>query len=539
MNKFLAIDFGTTYCRAAYITDGRPPVPVTVPNRYSQSKLPALIQLTSKQEEFRDMGESGPGLPWSFSSIKQKIGFEETVSIGNRKRKVINMATDIFRAIKEDAENHTDEVFLDAVITVPSCFPEKQRAAIKSSAEKSGFHTVRLLDESLAAVLAGGMDLDGKGVLVYALGAGVFTASVYKTDNGVPKPMWHEGDRELGGNTFDELIAGYLIAKIIELSGDHTVLPENISRQKLKNASERLKIELSESSSATADLSSIYQAGAAGNDQKNMEIVLSRYEFEGMINQHLKNTVSHAKKALQKSEIGMEDIGTILIVGGSTKIPLVSKMLKKELGMTINELSESDIAIGAAIYSSQVPDQKKRTRAEDNEDLDNEPEEKDDDNEQGIRTAQKSESTWLEDYSPVLAQLYWQKGEYDRAVDTLESLLNDLPFFISNLCYQRGKILLDDHDIDQAMHYLEKAITYNGRDRHIRNSYHQACRFKGNEFFERGAFLEAKSIVRKGLKYNPKCEGCTDFLEKIEAYIEKRYPGMRNSPGSRKKKKRR
>ena len=307
-------------------------------------------------------------------------------------------------------------------------------------------------------------------------------------------------------------------------------MSNNINKQKVKNTAEKIKIGLSESDSVTSYINSKFLISPPSNNHDSLEIALSRSEFEAMIREYIENTLSHTKKALQKSEIGIKDIGTILLVGGSTKIPLVERMVKEEIGKDIITLSDNDIAIGAAIYIKQFPSLMKQTKVV---------HDKDDESLMKIKTVQAKETVWLQDCSSALAQSFWQKGEHYKAIDTLCNLLKELPSFIANLCYQKGKVLLDTNNIDEAMYYLEKALAHNNRDKYMKNAFHQACNKKGRILEGDGKYPEARSMIRMGLKYNPKCEGCGKLLERIETALKKQgYSGMRNSVGSRKKKKR-
>ena len=187
MATVLGIDFGSSLCRTAVFRDGHVE---SFPNRFSERKLPAMIE-----------GTDGAV---SFSSIKQNLGFSETAP----------PASELFRAIRQDAKEATGEEIDAAVVTVPACFTERQRAALREAAEEGGFAAVRLLDESMAALLATGIKPDTKTVLVYALGAGVFSASVFQVGGGSPRALWHEGNRHLGGNNFDAAIVSFLLARL-------------------------------------------------------------------------------------------------------------------------------------------------------------------------------------------------------------------------------------------------------------------------------------------------------------------------------------
>jgi molecular chaperone DnaK (HSP70) len=206
MDNFISVDFGTTACRTAYDKDGSFEL---FPNRYSDGRVPLLIERLKE-----------PGVSFNFSSIKQKIGLEEEVAIDGKKSRIIDLAADMFRGIRDDAKTNSGEALDNVVVTVPAGFSEKQRAAMRTAAEKAGFTFVKLLDESAALILGAGIKDEGKLFLVYSLGGGIFTVSVFRILNGLPKALCHEGDRHLGGYNFD----ASLIHHLLRSSGSSNVL---------------------------------------------------------------------------------------------------------------------------------------------------------------------------------------------------------------------------------------------------------------------------------------------------------------------------
>lgn len=528
MSNVIGIDFGTSSCRAAHMKGESP---VIIPNRFSDGKMPFIVEIPKTKPI------------WSFSSIKQKIGFEEVVSIGGEKKLIIDLASNIFSAIKEDVGRYVGKDFYGTVVTVPSCFAEKQRAAIKTAAEKGGFEAVRLVDESIAAVLASGIKEDERNILVYALGGGVFTASIFKINSGIPQPLWHEGNRKLGGNDFDASIVTHTIGKINFYLDSVAFRPGSIpvqKLQKLKFHAEQAKIWLSEEVAVEigTSLKDFIALEDSNNVQHELKLTLTRSEFERIVSQYIETTITLTKKATKRAGLAKEDIGTILLVGGSTRIPLVEKMIREEFGDEIIKAPNELVVTGAAMYGSQIP---KATMKKDKQ-----LQQKEEASDIGAETPPSMESirngdmSWLKEFSPYFidAQLLWQSGKQDNAIETLENMLKELPKFIANLYCNRGEMLLDTDNIDKAILYLEKGLIHNKTDKSIKVAFHKACNLKGAKLANKGSLLKARSIIKKGLKCNPDCTGCRCLLLNIEDALKKqRRSGKSLRRGFRQKKK--
>jgi molecular chaperone DnaK (HSP70) len=540
MIDLISIDFGVQKCRIACM-DGDSPV--IIPNKFSDSGMPLIVEYSGKS--YSRLWEKRPvrSSPWSFSSVKQKIGFDGPIVLNGKRYESMDLAASIFSSIKEDAEKYLGRNIHRAVITVPSCFTDKQRVAIKTSAEKSGFDVIRLLDESIAVVLAlyTKEEEDYKNI-IYALGGGVFTVSAIKVNNGIPQSLWHEGKIQLGGNEFDASIISYILDRF-PLQSDSVARKINHAFiKRLKIHTEQVKIKLSKESSGeiVIDLGNEFKTSVAGIDVKQLRLPFTRTEFEDMISGYIDNTISITNKMIDKSDLNRKDIDKFILVGGSTRIPLIKKMIKEEFGDRIIKASDELIAIGAAIYGAQIPAVTKDENRE-RKNWHNAPKS----NEETIlpkktHSLQLEDETWKKEFLPYLtdAQADWRNGSEDEAIDTLENMLKELHKFIANLYHIKGKEIFDSNEIDQALLYLEKGLVHNKDDEQLGKAYHKACGKKGFKLAKKGNLFEARSVVKKGLTYYSDCAGCKEVLKNIEDAIKiKRRSGKKTLGRYRRKKK--
>lgn len=526
MGKIIGIDIGTSLCRTAVYKSGSVEI---IPNRFSEGKMPLLIEYSGKAKQLQEVPKENI-TTFSFSSIKQKIGMDEIIQIADRKTTAIELAADIFRAVKEDAKGYISEEICGGVVTVPPCFTEKQRAALKMAAEKGGFGTVKLLDSSTATIMDAEIQEEGKVLLVYALGAGVFTVSVFRIVHGLPQALWHEGDRKLGGNDFDASIISFIFSK---LNLDTMTLKYDIPTiGKLKDLAEQIKIRLSKKTEVEFEvnlvdfLSQDSLDNAKGKTKE--KLFLTRAEFENHICQYVENTISLTKKAIQGAGCTKEDINSIILIGGSCKVPLVTNRIREEFEKEVVLAPDELVVRGAALYATQIPIEEK-TKIEQQEKEETAPLKVDIEIARRAESQQTSGKSWLNAYSPYLmnAQSLWESGNQDKAIEDMEGLLEEMSSLIANLYCSRGETLLDNN-FDRALEYFEKALAYNKDSKSIKKVYHEACGKKGKELFEKGNYHEAKMTIKRGLRYMPECSGCRELLKHIEAAIKnKRFSGTK------------
>lgn len=509
MNALIGIDFGTVECRIAYPKDENV---VVLPNHFLNSRMFPIFEYLHERKADRES--------FCFTSLKQKMGFQEQVVFDGRKVMALDLVSNIFRSIREEVKQLSGQDISCTVVAVPSCFVDKQRAAVRKAAEKAGFDSVRLVDESLAALIALGLKGDTINVLVYSLGGGIFTVSLFQIVNGNPRALWHEGDRKLGGNEFDTSIINFIIDKA---GFDRSSLNLNsTSLKKLKFLAEQLKIELSNKMSIEVDINIRDYFGNVADriTQNNLKFILTRAEFENMIHRFIEKTISFAKKAVQEAGLTNNDIDSVVLIGGSSRIPLVERMVREEFGKEFILASDELIATGAAMYGAQIAETTMKDKVQPETKIESlQPKSE---IQKTTEPSQTDDMNWLNEFSPYLidSQLLWNRGKQDEAIVTLEKLLQQLPKFIANLYYNRGEALLNTEKISEAIIYLEKGLVHNKNSSKIQRAYHKACNKTAIMLLESGNISEAKSIVQKGLIFEPNCSGCLDLLKQVDAMMK-------------------
>ena len=411
---------------------------------------------------------------------------------------------------------------------MPAGFSEKQRAAIRTAAEKAGFAFVKLLDESAALILGAGIKDEGKAFLVYSLGGGFFTVSIFRISNGLPKALCHEGDRKLGGYNFDLALMHHLF----NISGSGFALSSKryASIYKLKSLAEQLKIGLSKREQVEIDLdfNDYLDMGLEHNIKSKFKHVLSRTDFENIISKDVEKTLSLTNKAIQGAGLTKDDIESIMLAGGSTKIPYIEQMLSDQFGKKIVRLSNETILKGAAIYGIELPEPSvEKSCGQVNQ-------------EGGAATVQKNEAyeesdsenkykhMWLNEFPRNLmnAQSMWTKGNQEKSIAILEEMSVQLTKFIGNMHSTRGKMFMQLNDFDHAMLCFEGALRHIKDDKNAKHAYHKACSNKGRLLAKKGVLQEAATVIKKGLVVEPDCRGCSEFLKDIEdALRSKRSSG--------------
>jgi len=528
MDNFITIDFGTTACRVAYHKDDGIEI---IRTRFSDGKAPLIIEQSKESP-----------LSFNFSSIKQKIGFEKKMMIDGKKTRVIDFASDMFKGIRDDAKTNLGESIDNVVITVPSSFSEKQRAAMRTAAQNAGFAFVSLLDESTALLLGAGIKDEGKVFLIYSLGGGSFNVSVYRIANGLPKPLCHEGERNLGGHNFDASI----LLHLFNISKNDFALSslKYTSMHKLKSLAEQIKIGLSkrEEMEIDLDLNDYFEMGLGNNIRNRFKHVLSRSDFENIIASDLEKTFSLTNKTIQDAGLTKDDIESIILDGGSTRIPCIEKMLSDLYGKKIIRLPNDTILKGANIYALELPDPaieescKIDQKCEESSAVDNKNQSK----ESGLEN--KCKNMWLSEFPENImnAQSLWTEGRQEKSIAVLEGMAVQLSEFIGNMHSRRGQMLMEMNNFDRAMLSFEEALKYIKDDKDVRHFYHKACSGKGAILANNGWLSEAVLIIKKGLSLEPECAGCKASLKKIEdALKSKPYPGMNFAGRSRPRKKKR
>lgn len=356
LGRVVGIDFGTTYSAIAFMEGNKPEI---IPNKRGKRVTPSVVAFSKSGEIL--IGEPAKNQAIlnperTISSIKRYMGSDYRVEIEGRVFRPQDIAALIIRKLKEDAEEFLGESIKEAVITVPAYFSDAQRQATKEAGELAGLKVLRIINEPTAAALAYGL---GKGnsdkelkILVFDLGGGTFDVSILEIAEGVFEVKATSGDNRLGGDDFDERIIEYLIERFkketgIDLSGDRMAL------QKLKEESERAKIELSEVYETEINIPFI---AADEQGPKHLSCVLKRELFEGFIKDLVDRVEEPVLRALDDAKLSPKDIDQILLVGGSTRVPLVQRKVKELLGKEPLRGVNPDecVALGAAIQAGMI-----------------------------------------------------------------------------------------------------------------------------------------------------------------------------------------
>lgn len=527
MSYYLGIDFGTSTCRVAVYQENKP---LVVPTRFIEQRLNSL------KKTFHGIDQDFLS-SLKFSSIKQKIGFEETIHLKNKEVRLFDLASDIFRWLKADAENYLKREFDGAVISVPSCFADKQRAALNIAAEKSGFGTVKLLDDSIATVLGCQLKENYGNILVYSMGTGIFNISIIQNNVNTARALWHEGDKNIGGQDFDTVIIRYIIEN---LGIDYSIYSLR-SIYALKKIAENLKIKLSNVDEVKVEIDIINDLKLeAATIRKNKHLIsLVRKEFETRIYDLIEYTIEKTKKAFQGAKLSYNDIDAILLIGGSTQIPIIRKWLHEEFGREVIQTSMDSIAMGAAIYSTQLPKPEKKQSEKIQEIQKPLKSRSSPETIKKEEKQSKSEYSWIKMFDQYFidAESLWKEGEKDGAISKLEALHQTLMEYIAHLYWDRGNDLLHTEKIDEAIEYFKKGYSINKEDNSIRSSLHQTFRKKAYLLATQKRYVEAKKYIKTGLKLNPDCNACRELYNQIEAAIKgQRYSGSHRSGKHRRRK---
>ena len=353
----IGIDLGTTNSCVAVMEGGEPTV---IPNKQGNRTLPSVVGYSDKGE--RLVGEpakrqavKSPNK--TVESIKRHMGESDyTVDLHDEERKPEEISAMILQEIKSYAEDYLGEEVTDAVITVPAYFEDAQRQATKNAGKIAGLEVDRIINEPTAASLAYGLDDDSEQtVLVYDLGGGTFDVSILDLGDGVFEVVSTRGDNHLGGDDFDQKIIEYL-ADEFESTHGIDLREDKLALQRLKDAAEKAKIELSNVSTTNVNIPYITQTESG---PAHLDIDLSRSQFENMISGLVNKTIDQTEKALNDAELSNSDIDQVLLVGGSTRIPHVQESIKQELGIEPNKGINPDecVAMGAAIQAGILTDE--------------------------------------------------------------------------------------------------------------------------------------------------------------------------------------
>ena len=351
MAKAVGIDLGTTNSAIAYLEGGEDPE--IIPNAEGSRVTPSVVAFTKEGE--RIVGEVAKrqaitNSERTITSIKRDMGTTRKITIDDKELTPQEVSAMILQKLKADAESYLGETISKAVITVPAYFTDSQRQATKDAGKIAGLEVERIVNEPTAASLAYGLDKgEDQTILVFDFGGGTFDVSILELGEGVFEVKATSGNNRLGGDDIDQRVMDHLVSEFkketgVDLSQDHMAM------QRLKDAAEKAKIELSTVSTTSINLPFIT---ATSDGPKHMDMSLTRAKFEELISDIVDKTIGPMRQALSDAGIEPKDVDKIILVGGSTRIPLVQKRLKDELGKEPSKGVNPDevVSLGAAIQA--------------------------------------------------------------------------------------------------------------------------------------------------------------------------------------------
>ena len=350
MTKIIGIDLGTTNSCVAVMEGGEPTV---IANAEGARTTPSVVAFTKTGERLvvqvaKRQAVTNPDR--TVISIKREMGTNFKVNIDDKAYTPPEISSMVLAKLKQDAESYLGETVSQAVITVPAYFSDAQRQATKDAGKIAGLEVLRIINEPTAAAFAYGMDKENdQKVMVYDLGGGTFDVSILDIGDGVFEVLATNGDTRLGGDDFDEAIINYLVAEFKKENGID-LSTDRMAMQRLKEAAEKAKIELSGVTTSNINLPFI-TADATG--PKHLDITLTRAKFNELTASLVERTIIPTKKALQDAGLSTNEIDKVLMVGGSSRIPAVNEAVQKLIGKDPHKGINPDecVALGAAIQA--------------------------------------------------------------------------------------------------------------------------------------------------------------------------------------------
>ncbi len=353
MGKIIGIDLGTTNSCVAVMEGGQPTV---IANTEGARTTPSVVAFTKAGE--RLVGEPAKrqavtNAERTISSIKREMGSDYRVTIDDKKYSPQEISAMILQKLKADAEGYLGDKVTEAVITVPAYFNDAQRQATKDAGKIAGLDVKRIINEPTAAALAYGLDNEKEQkIMVYDLGGGTFDVSVIEIGDGVIEVLSTAGNNRLGGDDFDQKVADYMIAEFkkeqgVDLSAD------KMAMQRIKEAAEKAKKELSSTTQTNINLPFI-TADASG--PKHLDMNLTRAKFDELTSDLVQKTSEPVTRALSDAGISASELGQVLLVGGSTRIPAVQEEVKRLTGKEPSKSLNPDecVALGASVQGGKL-----------------------------------------------------------------------------------------------------------------------------------------------------------------------------------------
>jgi molecular chaperone DnaK len=353
MGKIIGIDLGTTNSCVAVMEGGKP---VIIANAEGARTTPSVVAFTKTGE--RLIGEPAKrqavtNSEKTISSIKRHMGTDYRVKIDDKRYSPQEISAMILQKLKADAESYLGEKVTEAVITVPAYFNDAQRQATKDAGKIAGLDVKRIINEPTAAALAYGLDNEHEQkIMVYDLGGGTFDVSIIEIGDGVIEVLATSGDNRLGGDDFDERVCRYMVDDFKKKEGID-LSTDKMAMQRLREAAEKAKIELSSATTTNINLPFIT---ATSDGPKHFDMNLTRAKFDELTSDLVERTVIPVQNALRDAGISASDLKKVLLVGGSTRIPAVQEKVKQLTGQEPSKNLNPDecVALGASIQGGKL-----------------------------------------------------------------------------------------------------------------------------------------------------------------------------------------
>ena len=353
MSKIIGIDLGTTNSCVAVMEGGKP---VVVANTEGARTTPSVVAFTKTGE--RLVGEPAKrqavtNADKTISSIKRHMGTDYRVTIDDKKYSPQEISAMILQKLKADAESYLGEKVTEAVITVPAYFNDAQRQATKDAGKIAGLDVKRIINEPTAAALAYGLDNEKEQkIMVYDLGGGTFDVSIIEIGDGVIEVLSTSGDNHLGGDDFDKKITDYMIQEFKNIEGVD-LSKDKMALQRLNEAAEKAKKELSSATTTNINLPFIT---ATPEGPRHFDMNLTRAKFDELTHDLVERTATPVTNALSDAGLTASELGKVLLVGGSTRIPAVQDKVKQLTGHEPNKSLNPDecVALGASVQGGKL-----------------------------------------------------------------------------------------------------------------------------------------------------------------------------------------
>ncbi|MBR6599022.1 MAG: Hsp70 family protein, partial [Oscillospiraceae bacterium] len=349
MGKIIGIDLGTTNSCVAVMEGGNA---VVIANSEGARTTPSVVAFAKTGSGERLVGQTAKrqaitNPEKTVSSIKRHMGSDYKVDIDGKKYTPQEISAMILQKLKADAEAYLGETVTEAVITVPAYFTDSQRQATKDAGQIAGLTVRRIINEPTAAALSYGIDKEeDQKVMVYDLGGGTFDVSIIEMGDGVTEVLATAGNNRLGGDDFDQRVIDWMIAEFKKVEGID-LANDKLAMQRLKEAAEKAKIELS--STPTTNINLPFISGDAAGP-KHLDLTLTQAKFNELTSDLVEATMGPVDQALRDSGLSASDLDKVLMVGGSSRIPAVQEAVKKRIGKEPFKGINPDecVALGAA-----------------------------------------------------------------------------------------------------------------------------------------------------------------------------------------------